>query len=157
MNVRDVMSEPITIAAEAPVEDVARRILDSGAAGLAVVDAEGAILGVVTRADLVTKHARPHFPTYLGILGGIVRFNSHRNNEEMRRILSVTARDLMTEDVETVDADLSVDDAASIMVERDADPLLVMEDERLVGVLTDTDIIRLLLREESDEGSGAED
>jgi CBS domain-containing protein len=106
---------------------------------------------VVTHTDLVEKHARVHAPLYLGLLGGILPLDTHRTEDELRHALGVTAADLMTSHAPSVSPDAEIDDAASLMVEKSADPLLVLENRRLLGVLSQADIIRLLLIEESDD------
>lgn len=152
MRVREIMrTPPATISPDASVAEAARRALDEGVPGFAVVDATGRVLGVVGQRDLVAKHARVHFPTYFGLLGGIIPINTRRTDEELRRALSVTVRELMTDDPAEVSPDADVDDAASEMVEQDADPLLVMDDGRLVGTVGHTEIIRLLVVEETDD------
>lgn len=156
MNVRDAMSAAlVTIPPDMKVADVARTMLSTGAVELPVVDAQGRVLGVVTQTDLVTKHARVHFPRYLGILGGIVALNTHRAEEDLRHVLGVTARDLMTDDAASVAPDTDIDDAATLMVDEGVGALLVMENGCLVGMLTRADIIRLLILEEADEGTQA--
>jgi CBS domain-containing protein len=153
MKVRDIMTTDIpTIHAGTRVAEVARIVLDRGLPGLPVVDDDGKILGIVTHTDLVAKHARVHAPRYIGLLGGVITLGAHHTDEELRRALAVTAADLMTAKTPNVEPDSEIDDAASLMVEEEADPLLVLEDGRLIGLLTQADIIRLLLIEESDDG-----
>lgn len=156
MKVRDVMGAPIMIAPDTKVDAVARQIVEASLPGLPVTDSSGSIIGVVTRTDLVTKHARVHVPRYLGILGGVIPLETHRTEEDLRHILGVTAHDLMSEDIHTVAPDAEIDDAATMMVDARTDQLLVVENDELVGILTDTDIIRLLILEESDDDTGPE-
>jgi CBS domain-containing protein len=157
MKVRDIMTTDIpTIHADTKVTDVARIVLERGLPGLPVVDDAGRVLGVVTHTDLVAKHARVHMPRYIGLLGAVIALDRHRTDEELRHALGVTAADLMTAESASVSPDAEVDDAASLMVEESADPLLVLENGRLVGVLTQANVIRLLLIEETDDSqSGA--
>jgi CBS domain-containing protein len=89
---------------------------------------------------------------YLGLLGGILPLDTHRTEDELRHALGVTAADLMTKHAPTIGPDAEIDDAASLMVDKSVDPLLVLEAGGLVGVLTQADIIRLLLIEETDGG-----
>ena len=153
MNVRDIMSSPVTtILPETKVAEIGRLMLDQGLRGLPVVDLDGRFLGMVTERDLVAKHARPHLPTYFGILGTWVPINTRAADEDMRRVLAVTARDLMEAEPITVSADTQIDDAASLMVNRSVDVLPVLEDGRLIGIMRHGDIIRLLLHEEGDAG-----
>lgn len=151
MNVRDIMSTPARVVGpETRVAEIARLMLEQELSGLPIVDGGGRLLGLVTARDLVAKHARPHLPTYFAILGTFVPINTRSTNEEMRHILGVSARDLMEPDPPTVSPDTQVDDAASVMVSRGVDLLPVVEEGRLIGVMRQADIIRLLLHEEED-------
>lgn len=54
--VRDIMrTEVETTNPETPVTVVARRLIDAGLTGLPVVDATGALVGVVTEYDIISK------------------------------------------------------------------------------------------------------
>lgn len=158
MTVRDIMTSPApTCAPDTRVEDVARRLLNEGIVGLAVVDDKGETLGLVSRHDLVAKHARVHAPWYLGILGGVLPFDHDRTGDELQHVLAVTARELMATDVPAVTGSSAVDDAASLLVDDRFECLLVMDDGALVGLLTEENILRLLLTEERDEPAGSPD
>lgn len=155
MKVRELMSSSVTTVPQTlQVAGIARLMVESGYSALPVVDARGSVVGLVSEGDVVTKHARIHGPAYLGILGGILPFSTHRVDEEMRKVLAITADDLMSLEFESIGPDDDVDDAATVMVEQDANPLLVLEQGRLVGILARADIVRLLMLEEE---NGAED
>lgn len=53
----------------------------------------------------------------------------------------LTARDIMTPDPTTVTGDLSVTDAARLMVEKRVGALPVVEGTRLVGIVSESDLI----------------
>jgi CBS domain-containing protein len=153
MKVRDIMTTPAPmVTTDTRVGDVARLMLAGGGDGVAVVDVRGALVGVVTENDLVAKHARFHVPWYVGFLGGVIPIDSARNEEHMRHVLSVTAGDLMSDDPATISPDAEVDDAATKMVDRGVEPLIVVEVDAVVGLLSHSDVIRLLVVEESDDG-----
>ena len=149
MKVRELMRTPVTTARRSTtVGSVARLLVDSGAAGVPVVDERDRLIGMVTESDLVVKHANVHGPTYLGILGGIIPFETRRQDAEMRRALGVTAGDVMTTRVQTVGPESDVDDAATLMVEEGVRTLAVVDGGRVVGTLSQIDIVRLLVAEE---------
>lgn len=59
VTVEEAMSAPaVVIAAERPVHEAAGRMLAEGINRLPVVDVEGLLVGIVTRADLVRSFAR---------------------------------------------------------------------------------------------------
>jgi CBS domain-containing protein len=154
MKVRDIMTTPApSVAPDTRVSEIARAMLADQTLCLAVVDSDGSLLGAVTQTDLVAKHARVHVPRYLGFLGGVIPLETHRGEEGLRRILAVTAADLLSEDVPSVAPDTEIDDAATLLVDERAEALFVIENDDLVGLLTKAHIIRLLVLEEADDNS----
>jgi CBS domain-containing protein len=53
----------------------------------------------------------------------------------------------MSEDIMTIDAGDKIQDAANLMLRADISGLLVLEDEKPIGVITKTDICRLVAAE----------
>ena len=152
MNVSDIMSrDVVTVRADTSVANVVRTMLDGGLSGVSVVNEAGAVIGMVTQHDVVTKHAHPHVPLYLGILGTAVPLFRSDSEEEIRRVLAVTARDLMSE-VRAVPSTMDVTDLADLMVEKAVNPVPVVDGGALVGVVGYSDMLRLVLAEESDGG-----
>jgi CBS domain-containing protein len=154
MKVRDVMSPlQVAVGPDARVAQVARLLLDRNLTGVPVVEGE-ALVGLITRRDVVTKHAHIHLPVFIGLLGYVAPLELPGSREEVARALAVTASELMETDVVTIEPDAEVDDAATLMVDKDADPIPVVENGRLIGIITMADIIRLVLVEEGDGSNG---
>jgi CBS domain-containing protein len=61
-----------------------------------------------------------------------------------------TVRDVMTSNPESCSSDASVADAAKAMAREDVGPIPVVEGERLVGLLTDRDIVVRVVAEGRD-------
>lgn len=146
--VQDVMTHPV-IAAEpgTPIREVARLLIDHGVSGLPVVDASGAVVGVISEADLLVKEggpgAIPHRP--LARLFG----ESRETQEALARIEARTAGDAMTSPAVTIDADRPLQAAAALMVAKGVKRLPVTDGGRLVGIVTRADLVRAFLQ--SDE------
>jgi CBS domain-containing protein len=142
MKARDVMTvDVVTLAPETPVPEIVRVFHSKAITGAPVVEA-GKVIGIITETDLIARHARPHSPLYLPLLDARIPLGGQREyNEIVRHILGTTARDIMTTPVTTVDADMDVEEVAALMVERNANPLPVLSDGRLVGIITRTDLI----------------
>ncbi len=64
-----------------------------------------------------------------------------------------TVRDVMTADPVALEAETSVTEAAQKMKERDIGDVIVLEGDRLCGVVTDRDIVVRALAEERDPGA----
>ena len=145
MKARDIMTtDVVTLAPDTSVRHIARIFRRLGIPGAPVVEA-GEIIGIVTEIDLIARHARPHSPFYLPLLDARIPLGGQREYREIvRRILGLTARDIMTEGVKVVTADADLEDVATLMVEHKANPVPVLEEGRLVGIISHTDLIQHL-------------
>ena len=146
--VRDIMdSTPATVAVDSPVEEVVKALRTHELPGLPVVDDEGRCVGIVTEADLVLPDDEGdlHIPHYINLFGGTVFLEPlGRFEERLRKAFASKAEDMMTRDPMTVAPDTTVRDAARIIHESGHNRLPVVEDERLVGVVTRVDVLGAL-------------
>jgi CBS domain-containing protein len=154
VQIADLMTHSvISVHPDTPVADVARTMLDHQVSGVPVVDATGALVGIVTEGDLVVQNANVHFPTFLQILDArIYLTNTHHFEEELRRALGTVASDVMTREVQTVDPADDISVAATLMVDKGINPIPVIGQGRLVGIISRRDIIRHILAQDTDEG-----
>lgn len=60
------------------------------------------------------------------------------------RLMEITAEDIMTEDVETIKPDMLVGDLAHIMLRKGFNGFPVLDNDRLIGIVTFTDLFNLL-------------
>jgi acetoin utilization protein AcuB len=56
----------------------------------------------------------------------------------------VVIKDAMSDGVQTTGPDVPLAEAARVMIERKSGCLPVVEDENLVGILSETDVVRLV-------------
>jgi CBS domain-containing protein len=138
-----------------PVGDVARLLVQRHLSGVPVVAETGELLGAVTQVDLIARHAHVHLPLYLNVLGGRIPLGGeHRFREELRRITGRRAADVMTTEPYTVEADTPLEDIATRMAEHEADPAVVVQQGRLVGLITRADLVRLVVLEDQEPAPG---
>jgi CBS domain-containing protein len=146
--VREIMdSTPVTVASDAPVEDVVKALREHELPGLPVVDADGRCVGIVTEADLVLPDDEGdlHIPHYINLFGGTIFLEPlGRFEDRLRKAFASKAEDMMTRDPRTVAPDASVREAARIIHESGHNRLPVVEDGRLVGVVTRVDVLGAL-------------
>jgi CBS domain-containing protein len=147
-DVRDIMdSNPATVHPDTPVEEVIALLRKNGLPGVPVVDEEGKCVGIVTEADLVLPDDQGdlHLPHYINLFGGTVFLEPlSRFEGRLRKAFASTAGDMMTRDPNTVSPYTSAKDAARLLHESGHNRLPVVEDGRLVGVVTRLDLLGAL-------------
>ncbi len=147
MKVKEVMTrDPLTIDPEAPLGtamDVMRR---KRIRHLPVVDDAGRLLGIITDRDLRQATFAPALAEHLS-LGAQRRLRGIGQALEDLRV-----KHAMTWVVVTTDPEATIARAAVVMFERRIGSLPVVEDGKLVGILTERDLLLALARELPDTG-----
>ena len=142
--------EPVTVGPDAPLEDVLAVLREHELTGVPVVNEGGRCVGIITDSDLVlSEEGRDlHLPHFVELFGGVIFLERLGHFEErLRKAVAATARDLMTPDPVTIDADREIRDAARLIVDSGHNRLPVTEHGRLVGVVTRVDVLDALARE----------
>jgi CBS domain-containing protein len=139
--------DPMTVGPETPVKEIAQIMLDNRIRCLPVVDEEGKVLGVVDEEDLVHQDAKIQFPSFIHFLDSYIMLPSSLNRfkKELRQAVGSVAHDVMEEEYRAVDPIDSVEAVATLMVDKDLEYVLVVEDERLQGLITRSDILKTLI------------
>ncbi|MDX8401294.1 MAG: CBS domain-containing protein [Mariprofundaceae bacterium] len=142
---KDIMTpNPPTCAPDAPLEEVARRFADESLTGLLVTDEEGGLLGIVTESDLIDQQKNLHLPTMLAVFDAVIPLGEARFEQELARMKAMTAGELMRREVRTVEVDTPLADIADLMAESGIHHLPVIEAGRVVGMITQHEVIRAL-------------
>ena len=146
--VRDIMeTAPVTVSPDTPVEEVVRTLREHELPGLPVVDGDGGCVGIVTEADLVLPDDQGdlHLPHYINLFGGTVFLEPlGRFEDRLRKAFASTAADMMTSEPDTVAPETTVQDAALIVHRSGHNRLPVVDDGRLVGIVTRLDLLGAL-------------
>ena len=128
MEVKEAMNQGvITVNPEIKPLEAFEKMYKEGVRRLFVLDNEGNPKGVISYSDLI------------GVLGSLRPTNNN--------IGALKISDIMTENVITIDSDNAIKDAANLIVRADVSGLLVLEDKKPVGVITKTDICRMVAAE----------
>ncbi|NMF65349.1 CBS domain-containing protein [Brasilonema octagenarum] len=128
---RDLMSSPVrTIRPETTIAEAQRTLLRYGHSGLCVADAQGQLLGIISRRDLdiALHHGFSHAPV----------------------------KGYMTVNMRTITPETTLPEIESVMVTYDIGRLPVLENGQLVGIVTRTDVLRQL-HQEQQRGRGKEE
>jgi CBS domain-containing protein len=142
MLVQEVMSSPVyTVTAETSVKEALRMLDDHEITALPVVDATGRLVGVVSEVDL---------------LWGALRVDQRRHELPMRDDLDLPhlVSEVMSRHPITVTPSTDLADAVDLMMSSTIKSLPVLEDDRIVGIVSRRDVVHALAR--SDEAIRAE-
>ncbi len=122
---------PITIRPDISLHDALRAMRQEKVRRLPVVNRDGQLVGIVLEKDLL--YASPSPATSLSVY-------------EMNYLMSkITVENLMTRDVITVSEDCPLEEAARIMADNQISGLPVLRDDRLVGMITESDLFKVFL------------
>ena len=97
---------------------------------LPVLDEDGEVCAVVSQRDLFR--------------GALLRALGYGSRAEELMLKQVSVKEAMSAEIQTTAPDTPVADAARVMIERKIGCLPVIENGRLVGIVTETDFVRLV-------------
>lgn len=147
--VEDAMTRPvIAVRPMTPLKEVARLLVENGISGLPVVDGRGHVLGVISEGDLLVKAGGPQEVRHrrLSWLLG----DSAATKARLTRLAATTAGGAMTVPAVTIEAASPIRAAAALMTERQVNRLPVVEDGRLVGIVSRADLVRSFVRSDDE-------
>jgi CBS domain-containing protein len=139
MKVREIMSRPvITVSADTGIKAAASLLAEHGVSALPVVDATGALVGIVSEADLISIETRPDPRTQATPLAPTAGSSPR------------TVSEVMTREVLTVSTGSEVSQAARIMLDAGVKRVPVVEGGRVVGVLSRRDLVEVIARRDEE-------
>lgn len=121
---RDFMTGSlVTLSPETELMDAVRLLVDRAISGAPVVDGQGNLVGVLSERDFIAAALKAR---YYGEAGGRVA-------------------EFMSKQVETVNADDSLMDIAARFIDGRFRRFPVVDENRLVGVISRRDVLRAIL------------
>ena len=150
MNAAQVMTHrPVTAGPTMSVRDVAKLLLKHGISAVPVVDASGALLGIVSEGDLVRRrhiNRDDRASWWLQMLAEgedlAPEFLAYVRSGD--RLL----QDLMTREVVTVEEETLLPEIARLLEEHRIKRVPVLRQGRVVGIVSRADLVRALAHEE---------
>jgi acetoin utilization protein AcuB len=122
---------PVTVTQDVPINEALSRMHEEKVRRLPVLDKKGRLVGIVSEKDLL--YASPSPATSLSM-------------HELHYLLSkITVKDVMTKNVITVGEDTPLEEVARIMADNKVGCTPVMRQGELVGIVTETDLFKILL------------
>jgi CBS-domain-containing membrane protein len=141
----EIMTSPVkTIGPDATIEEAINLLLAARVSGLPVADGDGRLVGLVSegdflhRAELGTAKRRPRWIEFLLGPGEIAESYVLSHGRKVH--------DVMTHDVATVGESASLNEVVEVMERRRVKRLPVVSGDRLVGIITRSDLLRALAK-----------
>ena len=131
LKVRDAMSRVVRTVERNDQLALADKLMsEERIRHLPVLDEDGIVCAVVSQRDLFR--------------GALLRALGYGGRAEESMLRQVVVKEAMSEAVHTTGPDAPLAEAARVMVERRIGCLPVVDGEKLVGILTETDVVRLV-------------
>ena len=128
---RKMTTDLITVSPDTPLIQARELLRENNIKQVPVVDAEGKLVGILTDRDIKQAWASP--ATTLSIY-------------ELTYVLQkLTVESVMVKGLITITPDATIERAASILHERKIGSLPVVQNDKLVGIITSTDLMEVLL------------
>ncbi len=149
---RDIMNRNILVVPQTwTVAELARFFLEKAITGAPVADEQGRLVGVVSLMDIAryesfsARKARSEEPHHYYLHG----WEEAVDTDDMRTFHvedypDTTVQQIMTPMIFKVPADMAIAEVAQMMVMGRVHRLLVVEDEKPVGIITTMDLLKLL-------------
>ncbi|MDQ1253088.1 MAG: hypothetical protein QG646_2233 [Euryarchaeota archaeon] len=148
MKVKDIMNPNVVFCKpDDTVREVAKILKENNISGIPVLDGEE-LVGVVSEGDLLKLLIIPEkgelwLPSPFEVIEVPIR--EYLGWEETKKILSdvgsIKVEEIMTKDIYTISSEASIEEASEHMVRHRINRLPVLEDDRVVGIITRGDII----------------
>ena len=143
MLAREIMTaDVVTVRPETPVREAVCKMVEARISGLAVLDADGRLVGILTEGDLLRRHelgTAPHHPGWLNFLRG-----PGLAAADYIRARSLRVNDIMTPAPVAVEPTATLDRVVTIMMRQRIKRVPVVENDKLVGIVSRADLVRAL-------------
>jgi CBS domain-containing protein len=142
----DIMSrELIAVSPETDIVEAARLLLEKGINGFPVVE-RGKLVGILCQSDLIAQQKALHLPSVFTLLDGFIPLGSTAKLEKtIQRIAATKVSEVMTPNPVTARPEATVEELATLMVDKKYHTIPIVDQGKLVGVVGKEDILRTLM------------
>ena len=144
MKARDIMSTMVvSVSPETAVREIAALMLEKHISGVPVLTEDGTLAGMISEGDLLRRPelgTEKHHHRWLSVFLG----SSEAQARDFTKSHALQAGDVMTEPVVFIADDASLGEIVATMEENNVKRLPVVTDDKLVGIVSRTDLLRVL-------------
>jgi len=144
LTAKDIMTKDVvTVTPDTSIEELSTLLVSNEISGAPVVNAEGAIVGMVTENDLISRNKRLHIPTVVSFLDAVIYLESSKKfSDDVKRLTATKVGDICAKKVVTITEDTTLTDIATIMSEKKVHLLPVVTSGKVVGIVGKRDVVK---------------
>jgi CBS domain-containing protein len=144
LTAKDIMTKDVvTVTPDTSIEELSTLLVSNEISGAPVVNAEGAIVGMVTENDLISRNKRLHIPTVVSFLDAVIYLESSKKfSDDVKRLTATKVGDICAKKVVTITEDTTLTDIATLMSEKKVHLLPVVTSGKVVGIVGKRDVVK---------------
>ncbi|MCH4178941.1 MAG: CBS domain-containing protein [Megasphaera sp.] len=141
----------VTARPDTSVFDLVDMFVQNKIKAIPIVDNDEKLIGIITDADLLYKKIKPHVPHYVNLLGADIYCNGISEYDKgFKKLMACTAKEMMTKDVIFAAPNAGVEQIAGVMVAEHLKVIPVVENNRVIGIISRYHILDELYHEYGD-------
>ena len=149
LTAKDIMTKDVvTVTPDTSIEELSALLVSNEISGAPVVSADGAIVGMVTENDLISRNKRLHIPTVVSFLDAVIYLESSKKfADDVKRLTATKVGDICVKKVVTITEDTTLTDIATIMSEKKVHLLPVVRSGKVVGIVGKRDVVKAVAQQ----------
>ena len=149
LTAKDIMTKDVvTVKPDTSIEELSALLVSNEISGAPVVNADGAIVGMVTENDLISRNKRLHIPTVVSFLDAVIYLESSKKfADDVKRLTATKVGDISVKKVVTITEDTTLTDIATIMSEKKVHLLPVVRSGKVVGIVGKRDVVKAVAQQ----------
>ena len=134
-----------TVSDEATIKEVLQMLVESKTSGLPIVNAKNQVVGFISDGDIMKFIAKQN-PRIIDMTSFItVWYDTESIEKKLHDLMELSVMELATTKLISVDTDYDIDEVAKVLGEKKIKKVPVLEDGKLAGVISRSDILRYIL------------
>ena len=149
LTAKDIMTKDVvTVTPDTSIEELSNLLVANEISGVPVVNDGGAIVGIVTENDLISRNKRLHIPTVVSFLDAVIYLESSKKfADDVKRLTATKVGDICAKKVVTITEDTTLTDIATIMSEKKVHLLPVVSSGKVVGIVGKRDVVKAVAQQ----------
>ena len=144
--VSEIMKTDVyTVSDEATIKEVLQKLVDCKTSGVPIINAKHQVVGFISDGDIMKFIAKQN-PRIIDMTSFItVWYDTESFEKKLHDLMDLNVMELATTKLVSVETDFDVDEVAKVLGEKKIKKVPVLEDGKLVGVISRSDILRFIL------------